>query len=206
MKIRHELRLLKSIETQVQDKIRVGLLEGHKKKFVIQEIARDMFATYSPAKGNLPVDSNWIAKHIFLGGFAAAGELNWKIGKAAKQIARGLLLGIRDSGSDFSVGSCLVVRAAVLSALQIGADPSQVTERVISVVLDAGRERDVNLDDLLLKVSRVAAEATRFHPEEDLALMESMILELLDGRELVDEDEPGSELPWFERRSSSRPR
>jgi uncharacterized phage protein gp47/JayE len=109
--------------------------------------------------------------------------------KAAKQLACGLLSGILESGGDFYAGACVVVHSTILSAKRTQCDLSKLTERVIGVVLQAGRERECNLDYLTRLVTRAAAEAAGSFPDEDVAPMERMVLGLLAGQVPVPEAE-----------------
>jgi hypothetical protein len=182
MTIHQRLRQLESIEHEVFEKIRTGVPEGQQKKFVVQEIARDVFLAHYPRSGSLTQEGSRIARHIFYGGFAAAEALDWKVEKAVKHLARGLLLGIRESGGDFFTCARVVVRSAILCAMSTHYDLSKLAERVIAVILKAGQEQECNMDELTRMISRTAIDAAGSFPDEDFVHMERILMGLLAGR------------------------
>ena len=188
MSIRQGLKWLQSIENETFEKIRTGVTEGVKKKFVAQEIARSVFLAHFPPGESMATEGNWICRYIFSGGLAAAAELDWKLEKAAKQLARGLLAGIRERGGDFMTGACTVVRSAIQCALLTKADINKVTENVIGAVHKQGREENCNLEELLIGVSRTAVNAAQAFPKEDFKSIEQMFMGLLEGKTHFDEE------------------
>ncbi|HKK01108.1 MAG TPA: hypothetical protein VJ955_02985, partial [Desulfuromonadales bacterium] len=98
-----------------------------------------------------------------------------------KNLAVGLLLGIRERGGDFFTGARMVVRSAIQCMLQTHYDLSKVTEAVIGAVLRMGQNNGCNLDWLKKLLSDSAIEAVRSFDDSEIARMEKMLIRLLTG-------------------------
>ena len=179
MKTHLRLRRFEGIEFEVYEMARRGISEGSRKKFVVREIARDVFLTHFPSGGRLTVEGERIANHIFFGGFAAAEELDWGVEKAVKHLAVGLLLGIRESGGDFFTGTRIAVRSAIQCTLQTHYELDKVAEGVIGALLRLGQNQGCNLDWLKKLLSDTAIEAVRSFEDSEIAQMERMLMRLL---------------------------
>ena len=172
---------LEGIEIEVYEKIKTAVSEDVRKKLAAQEIARETFLAHYHRNSSLTNEGSRIASHVFSGGFAAAEELDWKVEKAVKHLAGGLLAGILETGGDFFVGARLIVRAAIQCAMRTHYDPTEVAERVIGVIQKACSERVCNLTELTKIASRTAIQAAKFAPDKDLATMERMLMGLIAG-------------------------
>jgi len=189
MKTKRLFQLARSIENEVGEKITSGVSQGVKKKFVVQEIVKDFFSTYFPEGGSLSEEGLFLSKHMMVGGLIAAKELGWPGKKAAKQLCRGLLQGLTENGYPFLHCANVMTRAAIYAAFLTNYDVCEMLEVVVGIVLKVGREKDINLAELVKSISRSAVDTTKSFPQEDTDPMGNMLMNLLDGKLYIDEDE-----------------
>ncbi len=178
-----------ALKYEVYGQIQAGVAEGIQKKILYQQIARDAFLRFFSREDNLTTDGKKVCDAVFSGGLSAAREVGWPEKKAARHLSLGLLEGIGQSGGHFFSGGSTVVRSAILCALLDKHDFYAVAEAVVGAVMEAGRHKDCNLEELARRVSHAAVDAANSFPSENIAPMEHLLMGLLSGRVHLEGDE-----------------
>lgn len=180
------------LEQQACEQLLRGFPQREKKKSLIQEIAYNLLLENFPQKGSLHGEGIFIARHVLVGGLAAAEKLDYSSGKIARQMCIGLLKAICEKERDFIRSADLITRAAVQAALLVDYDVCRMTEEVVGAVLKVGQSKVFDSEELVKKVARAAVSVAGSFSTKDSGSLRGLLMALLEGKVCLPEDDPES--------------